>query len=149
MACPEHPSFSLPVLGYIMKRTCPLPMEYCTIISMIAVCCGVSFAQDEPILPVTPINYSDTSDLPAHYTNPQFPGSAATSDNETVDNLVTDAGATLGRVLFYDKRLSVNDSVACASCHQQEHGFSDPDVIKRKYLVQFSSSTCSRRYGMS
>jgi cytochrome c peroxidase len=39
---------------------------------------------------------------------------------------VTDAGATLGRVLFYDKRLSRNGSVACASCHQQSHGFSDP-----------------------
>src|SRR4029077_11816924 len=31
----------------------------------------------------------------------------------------------LGRVLFYDKRLSTNQTVACASCHQREHGFSD------------------------
>lgn len=33
--------------------------------------------------------------------------------------------ATLGRVLFYDKALSVDRSVSCASCHIQEHGFAD------------------------
>lgn len=33
--------------------------------------------------------------------------------------------ATLGRVLFYDKALSLNNSVACASCHSQKHAFSD------------------------
>lgn len=33
--------------------------------------------------------------------------------------------ATLGRVLFYDKQLSVNNTVACATCHQQAHAFSD------------------------
>ncbi len=38
---------------------------------------------------------------------------------------ITDAGATLGRVLFYDKRMSVTNTVACASCHKQEFAFSD------------------------
>jgi cytochrome c peroxidase len=38
---------------------------------------------------------------------------------------VTDAGATLGRVLFYDKALSVDNTVSCASCHRQEVAFSD------------------------
>jgi cytochrome c peroxidase len=33
--------------------------------------------------------------------------------------------ATLGRVLFYDRILSVNNTVACASCHRQENAFSD------------------------
>lgn len=33
--------------------------------------------------------------------------------------------ATLGRVLFYDKSLSQNNSVACASCHQQSKAFCD------------------------
>ena len=41
-------------------------------------------------------------------------------------NPTSDAGATLGRVLFYDKRLSRNNTVSCSSCHQQAHGFSDP-----------------------
>lgn len=38
---------------------------------------------------------------------------------------VTDAGATLGRVLFYDKALSVDNTLSCASCHHQEVAFSD------------------------
>jgi len=33
--------------------------------------------------------------------------------------------AGLGRILFYDSRLSQNNSMACASCHHQERGFSD------------------------
>jgi cytochrome c peroxidase len=33
--------------------------------------------------------------------------------------------ATLGRVLFYDKRLSANDEISCASCHKAELAFSD------------------------
>jgi cytochrome c peroxidase len=33
--------------------------------------------------------------------------------------------ATLGRVLFYDTKLSVNESISCASCHKQELAFAD------------------------
>ncbi len=50
----------------------------------------------------------------------------ADADNTPANNPVTDDGATLGRVLFYDKALSVNDTIACASCHQQAHAFTDP-----------------------
>jgi cytochrome c peroxidase len=32
---------------------------------------------------------------------------------------------TLGRVLFYDRALSINNSVSCSSCHKQELGFAD------------------------
>ncbi len=39
---------------------------------------------------------------------------------------VTDWGATLGRVLFYDTRLSINNAVSCASCHKQAFAFADP-----------------------
>ena len=38
---------------------------------------------------------------------------------------ITNAGATLGRVLFYDPQLSLNNAIACASCHKQELAFSD------------------------
>lgn len=38
---------------------------------------------------------------------------------------VNDEKATLGRVLFYDKNLSRDRTVACASCHIQSRGFSD------------------------
>ncbi len=33
--------------------------------------------------------------------------------------------ATLGRVLFYDAKLSINESISCASCHKQDLAFSD------------------------
>ncbi|MEE9438104.1 MAG: cytochrome c peroxidase [Saprospiraceae bacterium] len=33
--------------------------------------------------------------------------------------------ATLGRVLFYDKMLSVDETVSCASCHHQENAFAE------------------------
>ena len=31
----------------------------------------------------------------------------------------------LGRVLYYDKRLSVDNTVACADCHDPKFGFTD------------------------
>lgn len=35
----------------------------------------------------------------------------------------------LGRWLFYDKRLSADNSVACATCHRPEHAFSEPTAV--------------------
>lgn len=44
-------------------------------------------------------------------------------------NPITDAGATLGRVLFYDTSLSIDGTTSCASCHLQSLGFSDSAVV--------------------
>lgn len=49
-------------------------------------------------------------------------------NNTPGDNQTTNTGATLGRLLFYDKRLSRNNTVSCSSCHQQSHAFGNPDV---------------------
>ena len=54
-------------------------------------------------------------------------------DNTPANNPITDAGATLGRVLFYDKQLSKNDTIACASCHIQSEGFSDSAVLSKGF----------------
>ena len=79
-----------------------------------------------PVLPTTPYNYSNIS-LPTAFTTG---GRAVTGvDNTPADNAITDAGATLGRVLFYDKNLSFNRTIACASCHKQNAAFSDPSVL--------------------
>lgn len=67
-----------------------------------------------------PFNYANM-DLPRHYTD----GDASEIDNTPEDNLITDMGATLGRVLFYDKNLSIDNTISCASCHKQELAFSD------------------------
>jgi cytochrome c peroxidase len=41
------------------------------------------------------------------------------------DNPLTAAKVELGKLLFFDPRLSVDDTVACASCHSPQFGFSN------------------------
>jgi cytochrome c peroxidase len=41
------------------------------------------------------------------------------------DNVFTNEKAELGRYLFYDRRLSVNNTKACAGCHAQQFSFTD------------------------
>ena len=54
-------------------------------------------------LPAVPYRYADVS-LPEHFTTQ----ATHPFDNTPPDNPITDQGATLGRVLFYDTRLSKN-----------------------------------------
>ncbi len=63
----------------------------------------------------------------SNYANQAIPN-YITKDN-TTDNPITDAKATLGRVLFYDKNLSTDNTVSCASCHQQAMAFSDIEDV--------------------
>ncbi|MST94995.1 MAG: cytochrome C peroxidase [Pedosphaera sp.] len=42
-----------------------------------------------------------------------------------LDNPLTVEGVELGRRLFHDPLLSINQSQSCASCHQAGHGFTD------------------------
>lgn len=74
-------------------------------------------------LPITEYNYSNIT-LPAYLNSPVILGQI----NTPAANPITDNGATLGRVLFYDKSLSINNTIACASCHKPANAFSDPDV---------------------
>ena len=48
--------------------------------------------------------------------------------DNTANNGISNKGATLGRVLFYDKELSIDRSLSCASCHQQQFAFSDTSL---------------------
>ena len=54
-------------------------------------------------------------DLPEHFAQPRVPK----------DNPMTAAKFDLGRLLFYDVRLSVNQQTSCATCHQQKLSFTD------------------------
>ena len=47
-------------------------------------------------------------------------------DNTPANNQINDRIATLGRVLFYEKQLSANNTISCSSCHLQEKAFTDP-----------------------
>ncbi|MCB9742568.1 MAG: di-heme enzyme [Alphaproteobacteria bacterium] len=54
-------------------------------------------------------------DLPANFPQPSVPE----------DNPMTEEAVELGRRLFYDPQLSVDEEMSCASCHQQELAFTD------------------------
>ena len=62
----------------------------------------------------------------ANYANQLVPNYIV--KNNSGSNTITDKGATLGRVLFYDKNLSSNNTISCSSCHQQANAFSDVAV---------------------
>jgi cytochrome c peroxidase len=102
--------------------------------ALLLFCAGVSapvFAQGpDPVLPATPDNYSSVT-LPAHFFQTGPPGvpSVVGQDNTPGFNPITDAGAALGRVLFYDPSLSLNNSISCSSCHSQANGFSDSAAL--------------------
>lgn len=46
---------------------------------------------------------------------------------------------TLGRVLFYDAHLSVNNSISCGSCHKQSLAFSDNVPLSRGFENRLTS----------
>jgi cytochrome c peroxidase len=48
-----------------------------------------------------------------------------------LDNAFSEQKRALGEVLFHDKRLSVDGSLACASCHERDKGFGDGKVQAR------------------
>jgi cytochrome c peroxidase len=79
-------------------------------------------------LPDVPYQYAYL-DLPSHFTETR----AQSFDNTPADNPITDAGATLGRVLFYDTRLSANSTISCGSCHVQSHAFVDPNRFSKGF----------------
>ncbi len=79
-------------------------------------------------LPTEPFIYAGQA-LPIYLTVPLI----LAQDNTPANNVITDWGATLGRVLFYDKQLSINHTISCASCHKQEIGFSDEQILSEGF----------------
>ncbi|MEO9258064.1 MAG: cytochrome c peroxidase [Crocinitomicaceae bacterium] len=47
------------------------------------------------------------------------------------DNPMTKEGVELGRYLFYEKRLSSDNSISCATCHSPANAFSDPNAVSK------------------
>ena len=82
-------------------------------------------------LPDTAYPYANVA-LPAHFQ------SARAVDNTPADNPITNDGATVGRVLFYDTALSANGTTSCSSCHKQQHAFADPNRVSRGFDGRFT-----------
>lgn len=74
----------------------------------------------------TTVDFADVANYGAPALPAYFDGTVAVLDNSPASNPVDDRVATLGRVLFYDMRLSTNNRASCAGCHQQRFGFTDP-----------------------
>jgi cytochrome c peroxidase len=76
-----------------------------------------------PVLPATSFVYRDEElPLPAVF-RMSSESRIPLWDTQPADNRTTNAGATLGRVLFHDNRLSITNTISCGSCHEQKHGF--------------------------
>lgn len=85
----------------------------------------------------------------ANYAAPTLPvfydAAVAATDNTPAGDPVNDKIASVGRVLFYDKNLSVNNAVSCASCHNQARGFDDPNRFSTGFSgVAFTSAHAMR-----
>ena len=69
------------------------------------------------------------------------------------DNPYTPARAELGKVLFFDGRLSSNDVVSCAFCHEPGHAFSASTPVSRgvdgKPGIRHAQTLINRAWGKS
>ncbi len=89
----------------------------------------MTMVNESPDLPSIPFNYSGI-DIPEHLTKSDFSNDGQLGyesggiDVSTFD-AITDDKATLGRVLFYDARLSALENISCGTCHDQSLSFTE------------------------
>lgn len=77
--------------------------------------CGGGGGGNDAAEPPTTTGSGYSWSLPAGFPTPR----------ESADNPLSTAKVELGRHLFYDMRMSVNQTMACASCHQPSRAFTD------------------------
>lgn len=90
-------------------------MRFTSVLAFLALMTSISCKKDN-ITTVEPTH--DTSPYNLIFGN--FPPPPIASDN-----LLTEQTVLLGRMLFYETKLSGDNTIACASCHRQEHAFTD------------------------
>lgn len=87
---------------------------------------------------ITPVQPGDPTPYDFNL-SAQFEDIDPAFDNTPSDNATTNEGVELGRHLFYDVRLSKNNTISCASCHKQENAFTDPDRFSRGFNNEITS----------
>ncbi len=100
-----------PLGSGLVLGTCGLAALLLTIAILVAACTRREHATWERDNPVTPL---------------PIPPLGVEADFTTLSFAVTPEKVRLGRWLFYDPRLSSDDTVSCATCHRPEHAFSEP-----------------------
>lgn len=58
-----------------------------------------------------------------------YPANFGNRINVPDNNPTTKQGVYLGRLLFYETKLSANNTLSCGSCHKQEHAFTDGKAL--------------------
>ncbi|PCJ67748.1 MAG: cytochrome-c peroxidase [Bacteroidetes bacterium] len=99
----------------------------------------VSCRRDVPLkdavlsLPGNPFNYSEVNVRGSIVNIPRL-------ITDVSKESFSDHSATLGRVLFYDAKMSINNSVSCGTCHKQELAFADGT----KFSTGFANKVTTR-----
>jgi cytochrome c peroxidase len=88
-------------------------MKYYILFLLGAVLIFSSCRRDKISRSVTPYKLN----IPSHFPDMPIPA----------DNPMTVEGVELGRKLFYDEKLSRDNTISCASCHAPEVAFTDPN----------------------
>lgn len=90
-------------------------MIHWVLASLVVLCVGCAEQQLEPLPDLYPHVPSNLPPVPV-----------------PPDNPITPAKVALGKALFFEKRLSSEGTIACASCHRPERSFSDaPNQVSR------------------
>lgn len=120
MSCPQNFPVPKKFLLVVSIMSLVTTFQYCTKKTDTAATITTTTAAGLSLtLPVSAYNYGNVA-YPAHIAN-----FLPLVDNMPATNRITDDGATLGRVLFYDKHLSKSNTVSCASCHNPALDFND------------------------
>jgi cytochrome c peroxidase len=118
-----------------MKKSLPISLFFLSLVFLLAMCKKTQepyqFDSNRLNLPAQPYLYDKPQVNDASLSN-QIHSTLASAG-------VTNHGATLGRVLFYDPILSRTNTVSCASCHHQDKGFSDGQELSKGFDGAFTS----------
>ncbi len=98
------------------KFTLPVLLSILALVAILSRC-KPDPAPSVPEFSATPYNWV----TPKGFPQPKFPA----------DNPMTVEGVELGHHLFFDKRLSADQTISCSSCHNQAFFFADPDSISK------------------
>jgi len=139
----------------LQQRTNTLLWGLCVAVTMGLSACGGGGGAGTSTNTTPPVAYPSVAaytslDLnsPLNYTSPtllaHYDASVLATNNQTAANTTTNQGATLGRVLFNDARLSFNDTKSCASCHAQSNGFIDQNQFSTGFAGGLTTAHAMR-----
>lgn len=100
-----------------------------TLVILLGISVFTACTNDDPVEPIPCENCpSDNSPTPYLLKLPPLFATRTAPLNIPADNPLTVEGIALGKRLFYEKKLSINNSISCSSCHNPANSFNDKDV---------------------